>query len=268
MKFFMKERELLTLNSELLILNAPLFASTRQSAEPISLRVQSSEFRVRSFVLAFAALCLLAGCEKGQEQRDALDTADKRVKVGAFAGAAQAYEAALDGTEKTAEVHYKLAMLYDEKLKSPLDAIHHYERYLAYLPKGGHAKEAATAKADCEKRLQTKMSKEGLMSTAEAVRLRGINERLTQRIAELSAPKPNVGPRTANPDEKDPLPPGAKQYVVAKGDTLALIAMKFYKNRAMASHIKDANFNQLGGKDILHLGQTLIIPELPAKKKR
>ncbi len=260
--------KLRTQNFKLRTSNELASANDCEAGGSRTFRVRSSEFRVQSFVLAFAALCLLAGCEKGQEQRDALDTADKRMKVGAFAGAAQAYEAALDGTEKTAEVHYKLAMLYDEKLKSPLDAIHHYERYLTYLPKGGHAKEATTAKADCEKRLQTKMSKEGLMSTAEAVRLRGINERLTQRIAELSVPRPNVGPRTANPDEKDPLPPGAKQYVVAKGDTLALIAMKFYKNRAMASHIKDANFNQLGGKDILHLGQTLIIPELPAKKKR
>lgn len=223
----------------------------------------------RSFI-AMAIACILAGCEKGQDQRDALDTADKRVKVGAFNEAIRAYESALDGTAKSAEVHYKMAVLYDEKLKSPLDAIHHYERYLAYTPTGSRAKESAAAKADCEKRLQTKMSKEGLMSTAEAVRLRGVNERLTQRIAELSVPKPNTntGPRTPNPNEKDPLPPGSKQYVVAKGDTLASIAMKFYKNRANAPHIKDANFNQLGGKDIIRLGQTLIIPELPAKRKR
>ncbi len=220
--------------------------------------------------IAMLIACSLAGCEKGQDPRDALDTADKRVKVGAFNEAIRAYESALDGTAKSAEVHYKMAVLYDEKLKSALDAIHHYDRYLAYMPTGIHAKESTAAKADCEKRLQTKMSKEGLMSTAEAVRLRGVNERLTQRIAELSAPKPNTntGPRTPNLNEKDPLPPGSKQYVVARGDTLASIAMKFYKNRAMAPHIKDANFNQLGGKDIIRLGQTLIIPELPVKKKR
>ena len=223
---------------------------------------------MRSVFLAIVAACALVGCEKGREQKDALDTADKRVKVGAFNEAVRAYESALDGTAKTAEVHYKIANLYDEKLKSPLDAIHHYERYLAYAPTGSHAKEAANAKADCMKRLQTKMSQEGMMSTAEAVRLRGVNERLNQRIAELSVPKPNTGPRTANPNEKDPMPPGAKQHLVSKGDTLASIAIKYYKNRAMSSHIKDANFNQLGGKDIIHIGQTLIIPELPAKKKR
>jgi nucleoid-associated protein YgaU len=54
---------------------------------------------------------------------------------------------------------------------------------------------------------------------------------------------------------------------VAKGDTLASIAFKYYRSKALASRIKDANFNQLGGKDIIKPGMTLIIPEAPKRRK-
>ena len=99
-----------------------------------------------SFVLmaAFA----IVGCDKIDQQREALDTADKRVKAGAYRDAIRSYESALDGTAKTADVHYKIAVLYDDKLKEPLDAIHHYDRYLELSPSGGHAKEATAGRTD------------------------------------------------------------------------------------------------------------------------
>ena len=81
----------------------------------------------RVFILLVVALAI-AGCDKVDQQREALDTADKRVKAGAYRDAIRSYESALDGTAKTADVHYKIAVLYDDKLKEPLDAIHHYER--------------------------------------------------------------------------------------------------------------------------------------------
>ena len=65
----------------------------------------------------------------------------------------------------------------------------------------------------------------------------------------------------------DKMPPGARTHVVEKGETLASISFKYYRNRANSSRIKDANYNQLGGKDIIKPGMTLIIPE-PAKKKK
>jgi nucleoid-associated protein YgaU len=55
--------------------------------------------------------------------------------------------------------------------------------------------------------------------------------------------------------------------VVERGETLASIAFRYYRNRAQASLIRDANFNQLGGKDVIKPGMTLIIPEPKSKKK-
>ena len=187
------------------------------------------------------------GCDKQDPQRDAVKRAEERVKVGDFSGAVRAYESALDGTAKTAEIHYKIAVLYDDKLKEPLDAIHHYDRYLEFAPKGAHAKETNAAKADCEKRLQVKITKEGYMSTGEGMRLRNENETLRKTIAELRNPKPVPASENPDPNKPDAMPPGAKRYSVARGDTLGKIAIKFYNNRAYAGHIKDANFNQLRG---------------------
>ncbi len=218
-------------------------------------------------------ICLLvcalffAGCDKQDPQREAVARAEERVKVGAFREGIRAYESALDGTAKSAEIHYKIAVLYDDKLKEPLDAIHHYDRYLEFAPKGSHVKDANAAKADCEKRLQIKMTKEGYMSTGEGMRLRNENEALRKTIADLRNPKlvPNSG--KADPNKPDEMPPGAKRYSVAKGDTLGKIAIKFYNNKAYAGHIKDANYNQLSGGDALKVGMILIIPEAPGKKK-
>lgn len=210
---------------------------------------------------------IFAGCDKQDPQRDAVARAEEQVKVGAFRQAVRAYESALDGTARTAEIHYKIAVIYDEKLKEPLDAIHHYDRYLEMAPKGGHVKEAHSAKADCEKRLQIKLTKEGYMSTGEGMRLRNENETLRKTIAELRNPKPLPNAGRPDPNKPDEMPPGAKRYQVARGDTLGKIAIKFYNNKAYAGHIKDANYNQLGGGDALKVGMILIIPESPAKKR-
>jgi len=210
---------------------------------------------------------MITACDKADSQRESLDAGDRRVKMGAYREAIHSYESVLDGTAKTAEVHYKIAVLYDDKLKEPLDAIHHYARYLDYAPAGSHAKEAKAAQSECEKRLQAKLSKEGFMTTTEAVRLRAENESLRKLISDLRNPKPPPPPRSVDPTKPDELPPGSQQHTVARGETLASIAFKYYRNRASAANIKDANFHQLGGKDTIKPGQVLIIPEAPKKKR-
>ena len=217
---------------------------------------------------AFAMAALLfAGCEKQDSAREAVDLGDKRAKLGAFREAVRAYESALDGTAKTAEVHYKLGVLYDDKLKTPLAAIHHYDRYLELVPTGGRSKDATTARADCEKRLHLTLKDSGLMTTADAARLRNENERLLKQLAEIRSAKPTPPPHSPGPGGTDKMTPGARTHVVEKGETLASIAFKYYRNRANASRIKAANINQLAGKDIIRVGMTLIIPEAAKPKK-
>lgn len=224
---------------------------------------------IRRVFLSLLAVAAITSCDKVDSRREAVDAGDRELKAGAYRAAVAKYEDALDGTEQTAEIHYKIAGIYDDKLKEPLDAIHHYDRYLELTPHGSRAKEAKAAREDCEKRLQAKLSKEGFMTTSEAARLRNQNESLLKQIMDMRNPKTAASAaagRSPNPAAPDTVPPGAREYTVAKGDTLATIALKFYKSRAMAANIKDANFNQLNGSDKLKIGQVLIIPEGPKKR--
>ena len=39
----------------------------------------------------------------------------------------------------SADVHYKLGLIYDDKLNDPLNALHHFKRFLALEPTGKRA---------------------------------------------------------------------------------------------------------------------------------
>src|SRR4029453_19655732 len=88
-------------------------------------------------------VCGLAGCDRVGNSRYAqlMQDADNKSGQGDFERAVNLYEAALDDSPRGAEVHYKLALLYDDKLNDPVGALHHFKRYLALTPNGPHAKD-------------------------------------------------------------------------------------------------------------------------------
>jgi len=116
----------------------------------------------RSLVRVLIAVSLLAlpACERlfDKGTKENIAAADKKAAAGDYRTAVDLYEGALDGTAKTAEVHYKLALLYDDKLKSPIDALHHMDRYIELAPNGPHVRDAKAYKKEGEARLLTKLS--------------------------------------------------------------------------------------------------------------
>ena len=215
---------------------------------------------MRHAAMTFCAAALLAaGCDR-MMPRDAARTmadADKKVATGDFHGAVRLYESAFDGTVKTADAHYKLAVLYDEKLKRPRDAVHHLDRYLEIAPTGGHAREAKMMKQENERRLASAAQTGSPMSQSEAARLKNENATLAKKVVELQARKAATPVVRGKTDEA---PPGARSHTVEPGETLASIAQKYYRNRARSKDILDANYNALAGKTTIKPGQTLIIP--------
>jgi nucleoid-associated protein YgaU len=212
-----------------------------------------------AFVGLIAALGL-CGCDKliTDRPKEKIAVAEKRAKSADFRGAVTLYESALDGTAETAEVHYRLAVIYDEKLKRPGSAAHHFQRYLELAPKGQFAKEAAAYVKEAAKLSHGG----GGTSQAELARLKNENLSLQkqlieskQRVAALS-----VSAARRAEETKAPLPPGARKHTVQSGETLASISQLYYRTRTRAQDIQEANRGQLGGKNLIKPGQVLIIP--------
>lgn len=220
----------------------------------------------RSLVRVLIAATLLAtpACERlfDKGAKESIAAADKKAAAGDYRGAVDLYEGALDGTAKTAEVHYKLALIYDGKLKSPVDALHHMERYIDLVPNGAHVKDAKAYKKEGETKLLTQLSNGSPITQQDAVRLKNENQILREQLTALRAQKamPAATMNGRGEPVQKPIPPGARTYTVQSGDTLAKISRKFYKNASRARDIQDANFNALEGTVKIKPGMVLIIP--------
>lgn len=212
--------------------------------------------------------------------------------AGDYSAAVTFYEAALDGTPETAEYHYRIAVIFEDRLHEPLSALHHFRRY-RYLTGGTEKKkELDDSISRLERILASKLGEGGLISKSEAARLKNENLELRKQVAEqreeiqrrIKENAQNIadrakllkqlGQQTPPPpvdaDGRSNVPatraaealigPETKTYVVQPGDTLAGIARKFYESSARWKDIADANYNQLGGSTQIKPGMTLIIP--------
>ncbi len=217
----------------------------------------------------FPALILVSlassGCDRVMQKspKQLSEAAAEKLRIGDTAGAIRLYEASLDGTAETAETHYRLALIYDDKLKRPVDAMHHFKRYLELAPKGKFATEANEYGKEGGRRVVASLSEGTPMTQSEGVRLKKENLALRQLITELraSGAKPAVVKKKAKGDITGPLPPGAHTHLVQPGETLSAISRKYYKTRNRDRDILDANHNQLDGKTTIKPGQVLIIPK-------
>ena len=224
--------------------------------------------RPRGFRPAFAAGCLtllLGGCDKSpfdNRTERSLDQAEQKQSSRDYHGAVSSYEAALDGTAKSADIHFRLGLIYSDKLNEPVSAVHHFRRYLEILPSGPHAREAKNNLDRLELTLATTLAGGTLITHAEAAKLKADNKDLKAQLAAARNPSPGASAATGSPvaaSDRKPAP-GSKTYQVMPGDTLASISRKFYKTKARAKDIQDANHNSVPDITKLKPGQTLIIP--------
>lgn len=209
------------------------------------------------------------GCDRMITPRSTqvIKDAESKTADGNYLRAITLYESALDGSDKSAEIHYRLALLYDDKMHDPLNALHHFKRYLTLAPSGPHAAEVKNFMKKDELELGTSLSGDSVVSRAEAARLK--NENLTLRkdledqrarlhSATTEKPGDTRNGKTASASTKSPHAP--RTYVVRDGDTLASISRKFYKSSGRWKKIRDANRNVVDDPGKLKAGQTLTIP--------
>jgi LysM repeat protein len=204
----------------------------------------------------------LATCDRMITPRNAqiIKDAENKVADGNYLRAISLYESALDDSPRSADIHYRLALLYDDKMHDPLHALHHFKRYLTLAPAGPHANDVKNFMKKSELELGTSLSGDSVVSRAEAARLKNENLTLRKEVEDLRAHRSpdKAQPETKTTDKK----PGATQrtYTVREGDTLASISRKFYKSTGRWKKIRDANKNVIDDPAKLKPGMTLTIP--------
>jgi LysM repeat protein len=210
--------------------------------------------------------CAFTGCDRLMSSRYAqlVQDADGKSAQGDFERAINLYEAALDDSPRCAEIHYKLALLYDDKMNDPLSALHHFRRYLTLSPNGSHAGDVKNSMKRDEVAVLTTLSGDSVVTRTEAARLRNENLNLHKEletragILQSGSVKSKAGDAslTKTVSKKS----GGRTYVVQSGDTLASISRKFYKSPKRWEKILDANKESIRNPGNLKVGQTLIIP--------
>ena len=204
------------------------------------------------------------GCDRMVTTKHAQQLKDAETKAasGDFARSISLYESALEDRPTDAEVHYKLALLYDDKMNDPLDALHHFKRYLAITPSGTRANDVKGFVKRDEVALLTSLSGDAIISRTEATRLRNENLALRKELDEArgrghiaTSEQAATPAKTKSPDT------GRQTYVVQHGDTLASISRKYYKTSTHWKQILDANRDVINDPKKLAAGQTLVIPK-------
>ena len=233
---------------------------------------KSPAARARVFsALLLAALIACSACNRMVTPRStqAIKDADAKVASGDFLDAISLYEEALDGSTGSAEIHYRLALLYDDKMSDPLSALHHFKRYLTVAPGGPRAKEVKDFMKRDELALMTTLSGDSLVGRAEAARLRNENLALRKQASEHSEQLRNASSaaekkaQTARGQKPSPTPKHtsvARSHVVQPGDTLFSLSRLYYNSPHRWKDILEANSGSIDDPEKLKLGQTLKIP--------
>ena len=207
----------------------------------------------------------LPACDRMGASRHAqlIQDGDTKSAQGDFARAINLYEAALDDSPRCAEVHYKLALLYDDKLNDPVSALHHFRRYLALSPTGAHAADVKNSIKHDEIAALTVLSGDSVITRSEAARLRNENLNLHKELEARAVPARSVTDKSQEADtssRKTASKKGDRSYVVQSGDTLFSISRKFYKSPKHWKEILNANRKNIRDPKKLTVGQTLVIP--------
>src|SRR5712691_5266981 len=186
--------------------------------------MRADNFQLQSFIALLSILVLLTGCERMVTPRNTqlVKEADWKAAQGDYLWAINLYEAALDGTPQSAEVHYKLALLYDDKMNDPLHALHHFKRYLVLNENGAHASEVKDFMRRDQLALATSLSGDSVVTRTEAARLRNENLNLHRQIdAGPAKPRPIADKSPSRHRDKEKAESKKTSYTVKEGDTLA-----------------------------------------------
>ncbi len=228
----------------------------------------------------------IAGCRPSVHELDSRELEDAamaraatRAQAGEVADAIRQYTEILTASPAVARAHLELAFLYDTPAGDYVRALYHYQRYLELRP-------ATEKRAMIASRVEA--ARESLASACGhgAAELKERIAELENNLAELQAAYDKLGSSRLNARDRMPegiqaglnatvsLPPVKPEdsspstrdlnYVVQQRDTLSLLAQRFYSDTRQWQRIYDANRNRIPNPNVLPVGATIVIPDVPA----
>ena len=235
------------------------------------MRPRDKSASARHCAVLLVAILACSACDRMVTPRgtQVIKDADAKVASGDFLDAISLYESALDGSGESAEIHYRLALLYDDKMSDPLSALHHFKRYLTVAPGGPKAGEVKNFMKRDELALMTTLSGDSLVTRAEAARLRNENLALRKQASEhaeqlrnasSAAEKKTQSARGQKPSPTPKRASAARSHVLQPGDTLFSLSRLYYNSPHRWKDILEANSQSIDDPEKLKLGQTLTIP--------
>lgn len=258
----------------------------------------------RAWIWVSAAAGLaLAACQQVDKKLLAEDQTNPQFQAATkalgdrnFAGAAEAYEKALDANPQNATAHYELGQLYGDRLGNPIRAMYHYQVYLELRP-------AAENHATVEQLLTAQKTAFAATVTGapppsdELAQLQQQNtdlrQKLDEALAKLSqtaaaAPAPAAAPASEAPAADAAAPaaapaqaatatttsvieevasapaataaPGSRTHTIEKGDNLWKISKKYYSGNIMEGIEKIKAANPDLNPQNLKIGTEIVIP--------
>ena len=168
--------------------------------------------------------------------------------------------------------------------KDPISAIYHFRRFLLLEKDSREAPKVEQLIVSAEREIIRDLPGEPYSDYLDSLTLRDENVKLTREVSDLRArlglplsgnslpPVNSISTPVKSSVTKPTLPTKtnttpsarARTYKVKQGDSLYAISRKLYGDSSYIDLIYQANRQSLPSKDSLKLGQTLLIPPLPA----
>jgi len=149
--------------------------------KPAAISRLTRQFLILCPVLLLGGCDLLTISQSGRSIREGNDA----VSRSEFQKAVQHYEAALDGTMLSAEAHYRLGLVYEDKLKNEVAALHHFERYLELAPQGQFSTEVKGYIDRLRLLIVSRLAEGNVVPAKEAMRMKNENLDLRRQLTEL-----------------------------------------------------------------------------------
>ena len=260
----------------------------------------SSKLRLSAVFLLLGTLLFLLGCPQRTQailpetQERAYRRGQSLLREGNHREALIAFEEVIASRAKAPESHLEAGLIYLNKIKDPVSAYYHFNRYLTINPQGDNAprvREQVKAaikdfmrnlpgqpfmdeveRLDVYTRLQS-TEEENTALRAEVARLRrdlaqwqersGVLEQQvtasqTRPVQQAPLAPIVVQQRTLRPNSPEAV--GGRTYTVQAGDTLSNISRQVYGSAGRWRDIFEANRDILPSQNALRPGQVLRIP--------